>query len=242
MIQKVDKSNPSILAYMELPSVAFLLALAAGSMDGYAFFMTKMFATFQTGNVVLAAFSLGNFGWISILPMLYSILAFGLGALFLSYFRNYCIRKGAMWTFKILGIEIFMLILLLFNSIHGLFSSLLFVCLLSFIAGMQGNAFHKLVKMLYANIAVTLDVQLVFGYLADAILLKDERKELFKKALSYLIIFIGFAMGASISAVLLDYLGSFTLIVTILSLVVIFIGGKVTYKKGKRVIDLSIDD
>ena len=242
MGQKETDSNNSKLAFMELPIVALFLAFSAGAMDGYAFFTTNMFATFQTGNVVLAAYNLGSFGWSSMLPMAYSLLAFGLGAVFISYLRNFYIRRVAIWTFKTLALEILILLILLLNNVHGFFTPNMFVYIMSFVAGVQGNAFHKLAKMLYANIAVTLDVQLIFGFLADGIMLKKERLDLFKKAASYLIIFLGFAVGASISAVLTDYLGSFTLFVPILSLFIVFVSGKLVFKDGKRMIDLPLED
>ena len=48
MERATDKQEP----LMELPIVAFFLALAAGSMDGFTFFSAGTFSTVQSGNVI----------------------------------------------------------------------------------------------------------------------------------------------------------------------------------------------
>lgn len=239
ILKKQEKTSNS---YMELPQVAFLLALVAGTMDGYAFFTTGMFATFQTGNVVLAAFNFVNYSMISMLPMLTSILAFGIGVVFVSYYRNHCLRKMKIWTFKVLAIEIALFFIILLDGVFHFLSPLELVYLMSFVAGVQGNTFYKLLNMLYANIAVTLDVQLIFGYFADGLLLKDKRREFLTKAVSYLMIFIGFMVGASTTVILIDYIGVFSLFIGILSLVGIYIVGRVMQRKMKISIDIELDD
>lgn len=64
---------------------------------------------------------------------------------------------------------------------------------ISFLAGMQGNAFHKIDGMLYGNVAVTLVVQLAFSYIAQSLFGK---KNAAKNGFLYLLVLIGFAAGA----------------------------------------------
>lgn len=225
--------------YMELPIIAFILAIAAGSMDGYAYFTTKTFATFQSGNIILSGYTFATDDIAKLIPTLCSILAFGLGAMALAFIRDACNKKDRVWSFKVLIIEMIILLLLITNEVHKLFQPLHIAWILSFVAGMQGNAFHKIDKMLYGNIAVTLNVQLAFGYFADALSIKGKRREFLKKAFDYFIVLVGFAFGAGVAALGAKSIGSYAMIITIIPLLVIFIIGKVYEKNNRSQIDLN---
>lgn len=93
---------------------------------------------------------------------------------------------------------------------------------------MQGNAFHKVDNMLYGNIAVTLNVQLAFSYLAEACFKsnKDKKSLMLKKFFDYFIVLVGFSLGAGISALLVPRLGSYSLFFTLSGLILLFCVGK----------------
>lgn len=236
-------TQPSISSskddFMELPIIAVILAIAAGAMDGYAYFTTKTFATFQSGNIILSGYTFASDDAAKLVPTLCSILAFGLGAVALAFIRDASEKKNKIWTFKILIIEMFILLFLITNDAHKLLTPLHIAWALSFVAGMQGNAFHKIDKMLYGNIAVTLNVQLAFGFFADGLVNGSKRMMYFKKAFDYFIVLVGFAFGAGLAAILTNHLGSYTMILIIAPLLVIFIIGKGYAKKHPSQIDLD---
>lgn len=218
---------------MQLPVIAIFLAIAAGSMDGYAYFTTNTFATFQSGNIILAGYSLANGNFERLIPILCSILFFGVGAMTLAFIRNSYNQKKKIWTFTILTIEIIAILFLVTNEIHKLLSPLHIAWILSFLAGMQGNAFHKIDKMLYGNIAVTLNVQLAFNYLAESLMKSNHhrRKFVIKKFFDYSIVLVGFALGAGITAVLVPLFHSYTLLVIVLALLAIYITGAILRRR-----------
>lgn len=222
---------------VELPIVAFFLAIAAGALDGYAYFTTKLFATFQSGNIILTGFTIATDDMTKLYPTLYSIGAFSLGAMALAFLRDSYINKNKTWSFVALAFEMVVLLILATNTFHELFSPLHIVFILAFIAGFQGNAFHYIDKMLYGNIAVTLNVQLAASYFGEWLMKinSDERKQKFKNFFDYFIILIGFAFGAFVSAILAKPIGSYTLIIPILSLAAIYIVGKRYHKKNPTV-------
>lgn len=217
----------------QLPLIAFFLAIAAGTMDGYAYFTTKTFATFQSGNIILSGYTLATDDIVKLIPTVISILCFGLGAASTAIIRNWNNCRNKVWTFTILSIEMIVLVLLSLNPIHNLFLPLHIAWILAFLAGMQGNAFHKINGMLYGNIAVTLNVQLAFNYLAETFFKSnaDKSKLMFQKFWDYFLVLIGFALGAGISALLAKSIGSYALIFTAVALACIFIYGKVALKK-----------
>lgn len=222
---------------VELPIVAFFLAIAAGAMDGYAYYTTKLFATFQSGNIILTGFTLATDDFTKLYGTLYSIAAFSFGAMVLAFIRDTYVKNDKTWTFLVLAFEMIVMFLLAINSLHGLFSSLGIVYILAFLAGFQGNAFHYIDKMLYGNIAVTLNVQLAASYFGEWLikLTSNKSNETFKKFLDYFIILIGFAFGAFISAILTKEIGSFTLLLPVLCLGSIFMIGKLYLKKNPNV-------
>lgn len=153
---------------MERPVVAFLLAFIAGSMDGYTFFDADTFATVQSGNIILSGFWLiqGNFGK-AVFPIL-SVLIFGLGSMAAGIVMTMRRRHGKLYTTRILLIEAAVLSLMASSAFGGLEAhSVAFV--VSFVAGIQGNAFHKSRGMLYGNVAVTFLVQMAFNFLAQSL-------------------------------------------------------------------------
>lgn len=219
---------------MQLPIIAIILAIIAGSMDGYAYFTTKTFATFQSGNIILSGYTFATDNIDKLIPTLCSILFFGLGAVATAIIRNWHNTRGKIWTFTILGIEIVVIFFLALNTVHNLFMPLHIAWILAFIAGMQGNAFHKVDNMLYGNIAVTLNVQLAFNYLAETFFKSNvgEKSLMLKKFFDYFIVLVGFALGAGISAVLTSHLGSYSLMFTVLVLIVLFLIGKNLQRKN----------
>lgn len=234
--KKMKISEPLV----ELPIVAFFLAISAGAMDGYAYFTTKTFATFQSGNIILSGFTIATDDFTKLYPTLLSIVSFALGSMCLAFLRDTLVSKNKIWTFTVILIEVFILSFLATNSFHNIFSPLHIAFVLAFVAGFQGNAFHFIDKMLYGNIAVTLNVQLLASFFAEAMMKinSDKRKVLFKKGFDYFVILLGFALGAFITAIAAKHFQSLSLSIPILCLLGIFIVGYRFHKQNKNI---SID-
>lgn len=222
--------------FMQLPTIAFLLAIASGMLDGYAFFTTKSFATFQSGNIIMLGYEFAKNGMAAVVPYIISILSFGAGAMLLALIRYRYNSDEKTWTFTLLSLEIILLLLLiiyifLFNTQSNGFHA---VWMLSFIAGMQGNAFHKINGMLYGNIAVTLNVQLGFSSLAESIAFTgQERKSALYKSYCYFLTLFGFAGGAFFMVILANYIEEYALLATLIPLCLIFFFGRLFSKENK---------
>ena len=177
---------------MERPMIAFILAIAAGSMDGYTYFTAKSFSTVMSGNIILLGQTLTMRDMTKFSAIALTILCFGLGSAVTAILQKKSESRHKTWTFEILLIEGVILFLLGFTGINQLVG-LTFVCMtISFLAGMQGNAFHKIDGMLYGNVAVTLVVQLAFSYLAQAFFRKENAS---KNSGLFFLVLLGFAFG-----------------------------------------------
>lgn len=229
-----EKSIIVNMPLIELPIVAFFLAIAAGAMDGYAYFTTKTFATFQSGNIILSGYSIAADEMHKLLPAIISIGSFALGSMVLAFMRDTIKSKDKLWTFTALSFEIVILLVLASNSFHQFFSDYYLAYSLAFVAGFQGNAFHYINKMLYGNIAVTLNVQLAASYFAESIMKinSDKKKQLLKNCFDYFVILIGFASGAFMAAIAAKHIGSYALIIPVFCLIGIFITGRIFLKKN----------
>lgn len=223
---QTDKSNPVTEKnidepLMQLPLVAVLLAIVAGSMDGYTYFFTNSYATFQSGNIILFGYTLATGDMDKFLAILTSILSFGIGCFVTAIVRIEFTKRGKVWTFSILIFEIVILLLLSIHFINYQFERFQVAWILSFLAGMQGNAFHKIDGQLYGNVAVTLNVQLAFNYLAETFfnVNKLNRRHVFNKCLNFFTILAGFAAGAFLSAIITPYFDSYALLITVFGLI-----------------------
>lgn len=184
---------------MQWPMIAFLLAIAAGSMDGFTFHTTGSFSTVQSGNVILVGQSIASADWAKLLNISLTILSFGAGAFVSQIIVILSRKRKRIVSDNVLLAEIAILVLVTFSVIHSQISPPYMAMIISFVAGMQGNAFHKLYGMPYGNIAVTLVVQNAFSYAASAL---RGRKDALKNSLIHFFILLGFAFGGYVGTML----------------------------------------
>jgi uncharacterized membrane protein YoaK (UPF0700 family) len=184
---------PMRLPLMETPLIAGALALAAGSMDGFTFFGNGTFATVQSGNVIQVGYWIVENDLTKVLDVALSILAFGLGAAVVAAAREVWVRKGLLFSPYVLLTEAAVLGILGIPSVGGDVDFLVLAYVLSFLAGMQGNAFHRAEGMLVGNVAVTLNVQLAFNFFARALF--GQRAENLRKGGLYALVLLGFGAG-----------------------------------------------
>lgn len=184
---------------MELPIVAFFLALAAGSMDGFTFFSAGTFSTVQSGNVIQVGFWMADGNWDRLLDVGLAVLAFGAGVTAMVLFKNFATDPGVALSPKILFVEGGAFLLIGMPFIGGNMDVLVVAYVVAFLAGFQGNAFHKTADMTYGNVGATLNVQRAFDYLARAIF--RFRQDNLDRSGIYFLILLGFAFGGLIGGV-----------------------------------------
>lgn len=194
---------------MELPMIAFVLAIAAGSMDGYTFFIGKAFSTVQSGNMILLGQTIATQNWSHFGTVLITICCFGIGSMATALIENFGVNIKKIWSFEILIFEAIVLILLSLSSINSMLSVMTICMVISFIAGMQGNAFHKIDGMLYGNIAVTMVVQLAFSYFIQIFM---KKKDAGKNSFLYFLVLFGFSGGGLIGTLLAKSVGEKSLL------------------------------
>lgn len=170
---------------MEMPSVGFLLALMAGALNAWTLANAATFSTVQSGNVLSSGYWLVQGNWEKFTFPFLSVIAFGLGSAFCGVLMTDQLRKKRTFTTNILIAQAVLLIILgilaltlvgsrdeskaVFDLATDHQDAAKWIALgISFVAGAQGNAFHKNHGMLYGNVAVTFVVQMAFNFLVQA--------------------------------------------------------------------------
>jgi uncharacterized membrane protein YoaK (UPF0700 family) len=199
----VDK-HPEVIRFplMEQPLVGVVLAFSAGMMDAWTHSTATTFATVQSGNVVLTGYSLAQGDWDRFTFPFVSILCFGMGALIAGAFMTSVLRKGKTFAGGILLIEAIILAVLATVVLTTHADAHHIAYGVSFVAGAQGNAFHKDHGMLYGNVAVTFVVQMAFNFFVQSLFSKrgiNGEPNLMWAGIFFSIL-VGFAAGGAIGA------------------------------------------
>ena len=189
---------------MERPVVALFLALLAGMLSGYTFYIAGLFASVQSGNVIQMGFWLvgrsGEADFTLVAHAAAAVLAYGLGAMVTIVVERLVGRIGVDYSWPILLAEAAIMVCLGTSMINQHFALWQLCAMVSFVAGMQGNAFHRLSGMLYGNVAVTMVVQMAFSYLMSGLLTRS--RDTIRASGAYFLVLAGFAGGGLAGAVL----------------------------------------
>jgi uncharacterized membrane protein YoaK (UPF0700 family) len=170
---------------MEMPFVGFLLAFMAGTLNAWTLSNASTFATVQSGNVVSSGYWLIQGDWEKFLFPFLSVLAFGLGAAISGVLMTTFLRQKRIFSVGVLSAQAVILVALgilaltlvgqgsgneaMLNLSADHSATAHWIAFgISFVAGAQGNAFHKNHGMLYGNVAVTFVVQMAFNFLIQA--------------------------------------------------------------------------
>ena len=194
---------------METTTVACWLALAAGSMDGFTFFSVRTFSTVQSGNVVQIGYWIANGDGGRFVDVGIAVLAFGLGAAAIAVIRNFIGRGGHVVSFHILFLEAAVLFALGLPFVGGDMAPLAVAYFVSFLAGMQGNAFHRAGGMLVGNVAATRNLQLGSNFLAQSLF--GDRRENLRKSAVYFLVLLAFATGGLIGGIATTHIDEYAL-------------------------------
>lgn len=158
---------------MEDRTVGFMLAFMAGLLNAWTLAHAQTFATVQSGNVIQSGYRLVQGDWPGFVFAFGSVIAFGLGSALCGVLMTTMLRRGKVFTPVVLWFEVIALVGLAVASRVGAIDPHVVAYAVSFVAGAQGNAFHKNHGMLYGNVAVTFVVQMAFNFLVQALFKKE---------------------------------------------------------------------
>lgn len=153
---------------MEQPAVGMALAFTAGTLDGWTLRNAGTFATVQSGNVITGSSSLVEGTWDKLTFAVVALLCFGIGSMAAGAFMATLLRRGKSFASGILLVEATCLVGLAAAAGTTNVDPRYIAAGISFVAGVQGNAFHKIRGALYGNVAVTLVVQMAFNSLVQS--------------------------------------------------------------------------
>ena len=185
---------------MEYPQVGFLLAFTAGLLNAWTLAHASTFATVQSGNVVQSGYRLVQGDWPAFWFSFLSVIAFGLGSAVCGILMTTLLRRNRIFSPVVLGFECLALVGLGIASRMSLVDPHIVAYAVSFVAGAQGNAFHKNHGMLYGNVAVTFVVQMAFNFLSQSIFKKNgiNGEPNLMWAGVFFLVLLGFAAGGGI--------------------------------------------
>lgn len=195
---QATRSTVVKLPFMELPLVAFTLAVITGALNAFTLMQTGTFATVQAGNILFGVIALMTGQWQQALTYLLVMVAFGLGV-FLSaaLFSSKARRSVWMsWLLVALGVGTAFFGILV---IVGLTNYIGWIILgISFLAGVMSNAYRTDSNMLFGALAVTFLFQMTFNFLARATFRREGLDGVanVKWAGTFFSVLLGFILGA----------------------------------------------
>jgi uncharacterized membrane protein YoaK (UPF0700 family) len=167
--------HPEALRFplMEKPAIGVLLAFLAGLTNAWTLAHAGTFSTVQSGNIVQLGYRLAENDWPAFWFAFWSVIAFGLGSAACGIVMTSLHRRGRTYTHAVLFFEFAALVALALTARIGLIDAHIVAWGVAFVAGAQGNAFHKTRGMLYGNVAVTFVVQMAFNFVAQSLFRRD---------------------------------------------------------------------
>jgi uncharacterized membrane protein YoaK (UPF0700 family) len=192
-------AGPGLPPLLERTSSASALALVAGLLNAWTFGNAQTFATVQSGNIVTLGYELVAGNTTRAATALVALLAF-VGGSFMSMIVILVLaRLRRPYSVPILLFEALAIIALAASAGTGHIDARAVAWIVSFIAGVQGNAFHRESGMLYGNVAVTFVLQSVGSLLARAAgraIASDQKRHL-RPAGEYALVLVAFAVGGA---------------------------------------------
>lgn len=171
MNSELATESPAVTRYplMEKPLIAYLLAMMAGSMDAWTLQHAQTFATVQSGNVVQSGYRLVQGDMQAFTFSFLSVISFGIGSALCGFLMASMLQKGKVFTPFVLFGLCAILIILGFSARSGTVEPQHIAYAISFVAGAQGNAYHKVRGMLFGAVAVTFVVQMAFNFVVQSL-------------------------------------------------------------------------
>lgn len=193
---------PSLRRYPLLETVwaSASLASVSGLLDAWTFGQVGTFATVQSGNLISLGYFAAEGNVARALLAASSVLVFALGAFACSILILWLSRNGKTYSADVLLIEIALIGTLAALSVGRVVEPMWIAWAISFVAGMQGNAFHRETGMLYGNIAVTSVIQMAASLLGRAVgrRIADDGEQHLRPAGAYSAVLVAFVAGGGL--------------------------------------------
>lgn len=195
------------------PPFVTTLAFVAGSLNVWALMNGGAFATSQTGNLVASMFYLTTGHWQRALFVVGSVIGFGLGSTLSALILEEGQKRGRQLAGFTLILEAFIIATLAFLWVGKIIPETqrgahLVCILIAFVAGAQGNAFHRLSGMSYGNVSITPELQGLFNSMALVLTSRGpNRAARWQWVKTFFSVLAGFAGGALLGALIAVHLG-----------------------------------
>lgn len=185
--------------------VGLLLTFIGGALDAYTYIHYSVFASAQTGNIILAIIQGFDGEWGSVGKKFLSTLFFFIGIVLTKYFIDYFYRKKVYyWRLFILYYEAFLFLAISFNLInqHPTFVTIL----ISFTAAIQWVAFDKIDGRAYTNLFTTGNIKGMAVNFYEYLKTKEAKDK--ANFLHFLRVVLAFVSGAITSVFFYHLIGS----------------------------------
>ena len=195
--------------------IVSLLGIVGGFLNGYTYiYRGKVFATMQTGNIILGSIKLLEKDYVKVFRYLMPIISFCIGILLALLIIRKLKEKSCL---KILLVEILCLFSISFIGSNQY--DIYITSIISFVAGLQLESFSKINDIVFATTMCTGNLRSLCGCIFNSIM---ERK-FNKKTITYLCIIISFAIGVCLSSISILFMKQYSLLVCVLLLFIIYI-------------------
>lgn len=210
---------------LETAPAAISLALVAGLLNAWTLGAVGTFATVQSGNLVTIGYFLADSDHSRAWSAAASVLAFALGAFLCSLYVLWRGREQRPYSAEVLIFEVVVLVGLAAVSWAPGADPWWVAWAISFIAGVQGNAFHRETGMLYGNVAVTFVLQMAASLTGRAVGrgIDDDGQPHIRPAGAYLLVLVAFAGGGGIGFALDALWDGSSIVAAATTLIVLFI-------------------
>ena len=194
-----------------------LITVAGGFLDAYTYLTRgKVFATAQTGNIVLMGLRLAEGQLSLVLFYFIPVLAYALGVLAAEFLKAYLARHPRLyWKQAVLGVDCLLLLAVAFVP-SGALDPAVNVAV-SFISALQMQSFRSLRGSAYASTMCTGNLRSGSEELSRY--LRTGHPDALASALGYYAIILFFALGAVLSAILTRCFGVYSVLFSLLPLI-----------------------
>lgn len=199
--------------------IGVFLAAAAGGLDAYTYlFHGEVFAGLQTGNFILLGLNLGHGNFGALLRFIVPISAFFIGSVATRFLQHHLKDETSLRSRQKLVLVIEIILMLLTAFLSPYISDKLASALLSFAAAAQLQEFRKLHAGPFTSLMMTGNLRTLGETSWDAFIHHDKNAK--AKFNDTAIVILSFVTGATLNSLLGNRLGTATIIVSAVILVI----------------------
>lgn len=210
---------------LETAGAAVALALTSGLLNAWTFGQVGTFATVQSGNLLSIGYFLAEGNHSKVLLAATSVIVFAFGAFVCSIYVLWRARDRKPYSPEVLVFEFIVIAILAILVATTDVSPWVIAWSVSFIAGVQGNAFHRETGMLYGNIAVTSIIQMAASLVGRALgrRISDDGQPHMRPAGAYFVVLVAFLVGGGAGFAIDQLWSGASLMVAAAVLLILFI-------------------